>query len=87
MKGTPNDLESIILTHHERPNGKGFPHSLTSSQLGALPSLFIVAHDLANYLWIREKSASIKEFVDLFKKEYLHDHFKKINLQLKKSCS
>lgn len=85
MKGSPNDVDSIVMHHHERPNGSGFPNHLKASQIGPLPSLFIVAHDLANYLWLRDTNASLQEFLELFGDEYSQENFKKIKLELIKA--
>lgn len=82
MKATPSDVDTIVLRHHERPNGIGFPRRLNSSQIEPLPSLFIVAHDLSNYLWLQEKNATISEFLQLYGNDYTRDHFKKIHMEL-----
>lgn len=41
------DEEKLIQQHHERPNGKGFPHGLNSKQLPPLSAVFILAHQFS----------------------------------------
>ncbi len=53
----PHETITIIEQHHERPNGTGFPHGITSTRFNQLSSIFIVCqqfteelHD-ANYIF------------------------------------
>lgn len=50
IKNIPEDLENIILEHHERPDGSGFPRGLNGSQLKPLSSLFIFSHDVVDII-------------------------------------
>jgi len=43
-----DDIEKIILSHHEKPDGTGFPRGLTNKKIPQLSAAFIVAYDLAN---------------------------------------
>ena len=43
----PPDVDLIIAQHHERPDGSGFPRSLSSTYIAPLTAIFIVAHDMA----------------------------------------
>lgn len=47
---SPVDSEKIILQHHELPNGKGFPNKLHTNRILPLTCLFIIAHDLVDYI-------------------------------------
>jgi len=47
FKATNNDIETLILQHHERPNEKGFPRQFPNKQFSPLSSLFILANDFA----------------------------------------
>ena len=40
----PSETVTIIEQHHELPNGKGFPHGITSSRFNQLSTTFIVCH-------------------------------------------
>ncbi len=81
--GAPADADAIILAHHERPDASGFPSQLRSTELGALPTLFIVAHDLTNYLWLNEEKTTISAFLEQYSKDYDSGHFKKISAAMK----
>lgn len=49
-----NDLSKIILQHHEKPNGTGFPKGLSGSNIFSLSAVFIIAHDLSEVLWHKQ---------------------------------
>ncbi len=48
--GFPSDVETIILQHHERIDGSGFPHGLREKDIHPLALVLIIAHDLTNYM-------------------------------------
>jgi response regulator RpfG family c-di-GMP phosphodiesterase len=55
LKNTPaysSDLENILQTHHELPNGKGFPKGFGSKQIGPLACVFILAHEFVKQLYL-----------------------------------
>ena len=79
----PPDVDSIILEHHERPDGTGVPKQLTANQIKPLSSIFIFAHDIVDIIFSLEqqgespsKEAVIKNLntklynVSNFKKSY-----------------
>lgn len=41
IKGLPSDVVQIILEHHERPDGSGFPRGLFANQISPYSLLFI----------------------------------------------
>lgn len=45
IKNVPPNVETIILQHHERPGGKGFPGGLDSLAVAPLSAVFIVAEE------------------------------------------
>ena len=45
----PSDVDTILLQHHELPDGSGFPRGLFHHQINPLASLFILAHELLNF--------------------------------------
>ncbi len=51
LKDIPLDLDRILLEHHERPDGSGFPRSLTGSQLHTLSTVFIFSHDIVDLIF------------------------------------
>lgn len=84
MKNLPPDIDQIILQHHERPNGAGFPLALSSSRISHLSSLFIITEDLIHILL---KSVHLEEGIERFllwgDGEYSSGNFKKIFLIVK----
>jgi len=47
----PPELDTIIIQHHERPDGSGFPAGLTHQKIIPLAAIFIVAEDLVNAIF------------------------------------
>jgi response regulator RpfG family c-di-GMP phosphodiesterase len=45
----PPDVDTIVLQHHERPDGSGFPRGLFAHQMFPLSCLFVIAEDLLEY--------------------------------------
>ena len=45
IKGLPSDLDHIIMQHHERPDGLGFPRKMSCHSISPLAAVFIVAHE------------------------------------------
>lgn len=75
----PADVEQILLQHHERPDGKGFPRGLAHPRIGQLPSLFILIEDLVHFMERGETlETSVKDFLTWGSEAYGHGHFKKI---------
>ena len=44
----PSDVYQIILQHHERPAGDGFPRGLTAKKIAPLAAVFIIAHEVVD---------------------------------------
>lgn len=79
----PPDVDTVIMQHHERPDGKGFPRGLTAAQIAPLSSIFIVAHDMANYFAKVGKSGDLNGFIQSVQDLYSARHFKQIVQKLK----
>ena len=77
------DLESypdaikMLLQQKELPDGSGFPHSLTSSQIAPLSALFIVAHYFVDYV-IDHPDWSSRDFVKTYQTRLKGQYFQKI---------
>ncbi len=82
FKEVPAEVDKIILQHHEHPMGSGFPAQLSSNYITPLSSLFIVSHDLTDYILDRQGKFDIDEFLQAFDKKYASGNFKKIAKQL-----
>ncbi len=55
LKDVPPDVDKILLEHHERPDGSGFPRALSGSQIFPLSSIFIFAHDVVDVIFELQK--------------------------------
>ena len=78
MDEIPSDVDIIVLQHHERPNGTGFPKGLRSNQIAPLASVFIVAHDIVDQLTATAGQFDLKKFVKNTEALYQNATFKKI---------
>ena len=79
LKDLPPDIDKIIMQHHERPDGTGFPANLGHSRINPLSALFIIAHDLS--LELRSEKALetvIQEFIESRSNTYNQGYFKKV---------
>lgn len=54
-----SEEEKIIATHHELPDGSGFPKGLTCSQISPTAATFILAHNFARELILEGKKENI----------------------------
>jgi len=71
------DTIRIILQHHERPDGSGFPKQLRGDQIDKLSALFIVAHDIVTHALLQNQgsidlSKYLKEKKSLFSKGFFN---------------
>jgi response regulator RpfG family c-di-GMP phosphodiesterase len=80
----PADVDVIVLQHHERPNGSGFPGKLIFSYISPLSTTFIVAHDLAQDMLSKDQNFVLSDFIEVAKKEYNQGNFKKIMIALER---
>jgi response regulator RpfG family c-di-GMP phosphodiesterase len=44
------EVKKIIIEHHEKPDGNGYPKGLNANSISPLSALFILSHDIAIYL-------------------------------------
>lgn len=51
IKGLPIGVDKIILNHHERYDGSGFPRGIDYTRLDPMTSIFTVSLELANTLY------------------------------------
>ena len=78
MSEIPPDVDAIILQHHERPDGSGFPRGIQSSYIAPLSSVFIVAHDMAKTILEERGRFSVAAYVQRRAERYQQASFKKI---------
>jgi len=74
----PSDVDTLILTHHERPDGSGFPRGLGSLKTSPLSCTFILAHEFVHQIFEHNgdytKAVSI---VDSMKTKFNVGNYKK----------
>lgn len=80
----PADVDVIVMQHHERPNGGGFPRGLAHNYVAPLSALFIVAHDLTQAILEKGESFNLPLFVDERKSQFNQGNFKKVLAALEK---
>ncbi len=88
LKGLSNDVDQILLQHHEKPDGKGFPRGLTAQQISPLSALFILCEDLVTFFQNHPfTKSSLDQFWKLHPDYLAKDPFKKIALSMQKQNS
>lgn len=89
FKEIPIDVDKILLEHHERPDGSGFPRGLFHHQISPLSSIFIFAHDLLAFYLENVPSNTaetmIKSFLRDMEQQYSVGTFKEISQTLAQS--
>lgn len=84
FKEIPADVDVIVQQHHERPNGSGFPRGLSHNYIAPLGAVFIVAHDMAQYILEERENFNLAHFVDEKKPFFNQGNFKKVIVALEK---
>lgn len=82
MIGIPEEVDRIILEHHELPDGTGFPKQLTSVQISPLSAVFILAHNMLDYMYANNTKNGL-EFLLHLSDDYHKGSFKPIVAKLK----
>ncbi len=78
LKEISNDTKNLILNHHERPDGSGFPREETLLGLSPLSCIFIIAHEFSHRLIIKPLTQKILEDLLIeFNEKYSHGNFRK----------
>jgi hypothetical protein len=72
----PPDVDTIILQHHERPDGTGHPRKLTATTISPMAAVFITAHDIVQCYF--RKTATIDQVIQKYSQEYKMGNFKRI---------
>ncbi len=78
LSEVPGDVDFVVLQHHERPDGSGFPKGLRSTQIPPLSAVFIVSHDLLNAMIKEGESFNMKSFVQQNENLYKTGSFRKV---------
>lgn len=78
LGGFSTDVETIILQHHERPDGDGWPKGMNATNISPLACVFIIAHDFAQNVLTRELSPKVmREVIAQLTELYDRGNFKK----------
>jgi response regulator RpfG family c-di-GMP phosphodiesterase len=78
MSEIPPDVDTIIRQHHERPDASGFPRKLGHSYIAPLSCVFIVAHDLSQFVLKEGDNFEIAKFIKEVSHKYKSSQFKKV---------
>ncbi|MGZ3740431.1 MAG: HD-GYP domain-containing protein [Bdellovibrionota bacterium] len=83
LRQLPADVDTIVLQHHEQPDGTGFPRGLYHHQISPLACVFIVAQDLLDHYLTLSASGQLKpdlfqSFLEQREGRYAAGTFKKI---------
>jgi HD-GYP domain-containing protein (c-di-GMP phosphodiesterase class II) len=73
----PTEVEQIVIQHHERPDGSGFPRGLNATQISPLGALFIIAEDLVHEA-LEDSGITVNSFFEKRAAYYSRGQFKKI---------
>jgi HD-GYP domain-containing protein (c-di-GMP phosphodiesterase class II) len=74
----PADVDTIILQHHERPDGTGFPRGIGHAYIAPLAAVFIVAHDMAQHFIDHDQNLLLEDFVARTREQYKTSQFRKV---------
>ena len=78
MKATPPDVEQILLQHHEKKDGSGFPRGITSSRISPLATFFTIVEELVEFIGDGENlETSLKDFITWGDASYESGYYKK----------
>lgn len=73
----PPDVEMMIRQHHELPNQTGFPARCGYQKITPFSAIFIVAHNLADYILDNPKW-SMEDFIKTYQSRLHGSHFTRI---------
>ena len=77
MREIPPDVDAIIRLHHELPKGTGYPVKCGHQKIPPLPVVFIIAHDLTEYILSNPKW-KMDDYQKMAKSKFIGSHFTKI---------
>lgn len=83
-KYAPKGVETILIQSKELPDGSGYPNHLDVDKIHPLSAIFIVAHDLTDYIFDR-KSWNYYEYILRYSRKFTGGVFDEIFLELDKA--
>ena len=78
MKDLPPEVATILVQHHERPDGKGFPLKLKNTQIHPLSAVFIVAEHLISFRTMISTDVHLSHFINSLDESYFQEPFLRI---------
>jgi response regulator RpfG family c-di-GMP phosphodiesterase len=82
LREMPLDVDTVILQHHERPEGSGFPAQLNNLTITPLSAVFILSHELLAEFYRRDPLATdarpLVEFLNGLSDDYNQGYFKNL---------
>lgn len=73
----PSDVDKLIMQHHEKFDGTGFPNKLNFLNIFPLAGIMLIAEDIV-YLQLTQPDRSIKDYLVEKESYYSRGDFKKI---------
>lgn len=81
LEQMPMDVDTMILQHHERPDGTGFPNKLNHTQIHPLAAVLIVSEIIISKLF-KNPRTEIIQIINQLDDSFRNGIFKKILLVL-----
>jgi response regulator RpfG family c-di-GMP phosphodiesterase len=81
LREIPADVATIIRQHHELPKENGYPNKYGFQKIPPLSVVFIIAHDLTEYILANPKW-DIEEYISKSRSKFKGSHFSKILFSL-----
>ncbi|MBC7397838.1 MAG: hypothetical protein H7333_10390 [Bdellovibrionales bacterium] len=78
MKDIDPEVAVILVQHHERPDGSGFPGQLTNAQIHPLAAVFIVAEHLISFRTLISTDIHMSHFINHLNPAYSEEPFGRI---------
>lgn len=72
-----DDVKKIILEHHEKCDGTGFPRGLRGAVISPLSAIFIISLRAAHFMFFNDYPTQKEELISMFNEEYNLGNFKK----------
>lgn len=78
LPDAPENIDMVIMQHHEVPDGSGFPRGLVATTIAPMACVFILAHQMAHYFYSNGFSEVSKEkCLDILQINFNKGNFKK----------
>ena len=61
IPGIHPDIDNIVLCHHERPDGSGFPRGLNRDKIPLLAAIFIISEEFVNRIFGQKITTTLLE--------------------------